>query len=351
MTTSEMSKPKIALTMGDVAGIGPEVIVRACADPRLTECCQPIVVGHPEVLRQAVDLAKAELRIEAIEHLDDTQRPPGLIACWNPTDDEAADVALGSLDARAGRAAYEYLIAAAQAALDTKVDAIATAPLNKRALSLAGLNYPGHTEILAELCGSPPFAMMLHLPTGNIVRGPHGLSVVHVTLHTSIQSVPKLLSTSTVLEKITLVDRFLRDIGSPKPRIGVCALNPHAGECGLFGDEEERVIAPAVSSAVEKGMNATGPFPADTLLRRAVSGEFDAVVAMYHDQGHIALKLIGFDQAVNITLGLPLIRTSPSHGTAFDIAGTGKASADGMLEAVRIAALLSRQSRRQKVTL
>ncbi len=182
--------------------------------------------------------------------------------------------------------------------------------------------------------------MMLYLPPGQIVRGPHGLAVAHATLHTSIASVPGLLSTARILETIVRVDHFLARVGCTKPRIGVCALNPHAGEGGLFGTEERDLIEPAVAKAVTRTISADGPYPADTLLKRAVDGEFDGVVAMYHDQGHIALKLIAFGRAVNVTLGLPIVRTSPSHGTAFDIAGRGLADPTGMLEAIKVATLL-----------
>jgi 4-hydroxythreonine-4-phosphate dehydrogenase len=187
--------------------------------------------------------------------------------------------------------------------------------------------------------------MMLYLPPGERIHSAHGLGVAHVTLHTSIRSVPGLLSRDAIREKIGLIAQFLHDIGCPRPRIGVCALNPHAGEEGLFGNEEQELIAPAVLSAAESGIDARGPLPADTLLKRAVAGEFDGVVAMYHDQGHIALKLIGFDRAVNITLGLPIVRTSPSHGTAFDIAWQGKADAEGMIGAIEIAARLARRAK------
>ena len=253
----------------------------------------------------------------------------------------------GANDARAGRAAYEYLVAAAQAAIAGQVDAITTAPLSKAALHLAGLDYPGHTEILAELCGVRDYAMMLYLPGIKYLPGsgdpiePHNLGVVHATLHTSIRSVPELLTSTLIQEKIGLIDRFLKRTGCPAPRIAVCALNPHAGEEGLFGDEEIRTIASAVASAAQTGISAAGPLPADTLFRRACSGEFNGVVAMYHDQGHIALKLVGVDRAVNVTLGLPIVRTSPSHGTAFDIAWRGTARADGMIEAIRVAAVLA----------
>jgi 4-hydroxythreonine-4-phosphate dehydrogenase len=355
--------PRIALTLGDVAGIGPEVVVRAISEPALHDWCRPVVVGHPAVVERAIRLTGADLTLQAIERIDKVEPEPGVLLCWNPSDDQAADVPPAVNDGRAGQAACEYLSAAAAAALDRRVDAITTAPLSKAALHLAGLHYPGHTEILAELCGVREHAMMLYLPERRIqvsgfgiqentseIRDPKSdissspLGVVHVTLHTSIRSVPGLLTTENVLEKISLIDRFLRHTGIEAPRIGVCALNPHAGEGGLFGDEESQIIAPAVRAAVERRILAAGPFPADTLFRRAAGGEFDGVVAMYHDQGHIALKLIGRHSAVNVTLGLPIVRTSPSHGTAFDIAWQGRASGEGMLEAVRLAATLVTKS-------
>lgn len=339
--------PRIALTMGDVAGIGPEVIVRACLDPRLEGIAQPIVVGHPEVLERAVQLLGAKLQVRSIGKPSDAKVEAGILSCWNPGLEDAAVVRGGENDARSGRAAYDYLIGAIQAAKRGEVDGITTAPLSKAALHLAGLNYPGHTEILAAECGVKEFGMMLYLPAGESVKSPQGLGVVHVTLHTSIRSVPELLSSAGVLEKIELIHHFMREMGCEEPRVGVCALNPHAGEEGIFGDEERRIIAPGVLRAQERGIRAAGPYPADTLLKRAVAGEFDAVVAMYHDQGHIALKLIAFETAVNVTLGLPIVRTSPSHGTAFDIAWQGKGRGEGMLQAIRVAAarIVSRRGR------
>ncbi len=268
------------------------------------------------------------------------------IDCWNPLTPETAAglsaVKPGVLDARAGRAAYEWLVASARAALAQTIDAIVTAPLNKAALHLAGLDYPGHTEILAAECGVSQYAMMLFVPPGQAVRSPRGLGVAHVTLHTSVASVPGLLTTDGVADKISLVRDFLLRIGVVAPRIGVCALNPHAGEEGLFGDEERRIIRPAIDQFVTEGWTIQGPIPADALIRRAIDGEFDGVVAMYHDQGHIPIKLVARDMAVNITLGLPIVRTSPSHGTAFDIAGKGSANPEGMIEAIRMASLLAR---------
>ncbi len=335
--------PRVALTLGDVAGIGPEIIARAVIDPRLYHWCRPVVIGHPEIMRNALRQTGAMIPVVSLASLAEipSNDGPSSVLLFNPGDDAVADVPLGQLDARAGRAAYDYLVAATRTALRGEIDAITTAPLNKAALHLAGLNYPGHTEILAEECGVADFGMMLYLPNGDRVVSPQGLGVVHVTLHTSIRSVPDLLTTSAVREKIGLIDGYLRRIGCTTPRVAVCALNPHGGEAGLFGDEEARIIAPAVVEAQAAGIQVTGPLPADTLLKRAVAGEFDGVVAMYHDQGHIALKLIGFDTAVNITLGLPIIRTSPSHGTAFDIAGQNKADCQGLMQAIRIAALLA----------
>lgn len=332
--------PRIAFTLGDVAGIGPEVVVRAVGDVRVREVCRPIIVGHPVVVARAMKLVGAHFDVTPVSSLAEIDWSSPSIPCWNPSNDDADHVPIGGIDARAGQAAYDYLVAATRAALRGDIDAITTAPLNKAALHAAGLAFPGHTEILAEECGVQEFAMMLYLPPGEPLHGSFGLGVAHVTLHTSIRSVPALLSVPRIQETIQLVDRFLKRVGCQAPRVGVCALNPHAGEEGLFGNEESTLIAPAVEAARQLGIDVSGPIPADALLRRAVHGEFDGVAAMYHDQGHIALKLIGFERAVNVTLGLPIVRTSPSHGTAFDIAWQGRARADGFVEAVRTAAIL-----------
>jgi 4-hydroxythreonine-4-phosphate dehydrogenase len=340
-----MDRPRIALTMGDVAGIGPEVVARACQDRSVRDCCRPVVVGDPRILERALRLIGSAANVRCIDAPDTTGDEESVL-CWNPlaaeTAAELAGVAPGSLDPRAGRAAYEWLVAAAQAALGRSIDAIVTAPLNKAALHLAGLNHPGHTEILAECCGVTRYAMMLFVPPGDAVRSPQGLGVAHVTLHTSVASVPGLMTIDRVAEKISLVHDFLRRIGVARPRIGVCALNPHAGEDGLFGDEDRRIIRPAIDRFLSADWTVEGPVPADALFRRAIGGEFDGVVAMYHDQGHIPIKLVARETAVNITLGLPIVRTSPSHGTAFDIAWKGIASPQGMIEAIRTASALAR---------
>ena len=345
-----MSAPVIAITLGDVAGIGPEVSVRALADAATRGCGNPLIIGHPEIARRAVREAKLDLTIEPVSKPQPIETD-GIIACWLPPEqaitvhgstrlyrpDDCCDVRCGEVDWRAGAAAYVWLVAATRLALSHKIDAIVTAPLHKKALELAGLNYPGHTEILAEECGVDEYAMMLYVPPGRGVGGRYGLGCAHVTLHTSIRSVPELLRTGDIRDAAMLVSNFLKQVGCDNPRIGVCALNPHAGEHGRFGDEEDRIIRPAVEEACALGIDAHGPIPADALMRRAIHGEFDGVAAMYHDQGHIALKLVAFNQAVNVTLGLPIIRTSPSHGTAFDIAGKGQADASGMIAAMATA--------------
>ncbi len=344
---TETRKPLIALTMGDVTGIGPEVVARAATDAQVLEWCDLVVIGDPVVLDRALQCTQQNTAVNVVHSLQTlrSQQQSNSVNCWNPSSENVAGVPVGSIDPRAGQAAYDWLIAATDAALNQEIDAIVTAPLNKAALNAAGLHYPGHTEILAERCGVNDFAMMLYLPVGDIVKSPHGFGVAHVTLHTSIASVPGLLSTNAIQEKIGLVDRFLKQLGCESPHVGVCALNPHGGEQGLFGNEESTLIQPAVEQAQAIGINAFGPLPADTLLQQAIGGKFDGVVAMYHDQGHIALKLIGFNRAVNVTLGLPIIRTSPSHGTAFDIAWTGQADASGMRAAIKVAAALANRQR------
>lgn len=343
MTTVSTTRiPRLALTMGDVAGIGPEVIVRALLDPGIRDQCVPLVVGDADVLARAVELLAAPLQVREVAAPAGAVTEPGVIACWNPSRVDVTDVPPGRIHPRAGQAACEWLMAAARSALCGDIDGIVTAPLSKAALHAGGQHYPGHTEILAEVCDVSDFAMMLYLPRCQVVQGPWGLGVAHVTLHTSLASVPGLLTTQNIKEKIQLLHSFQQRLGCPAPRIGVCALNPHAGEEGLFGDEESRIITPAVAQARAMGIDAAGPHPADTLLQRAVHGAFDGVVAMYHDQGHIALKLIAFQKAVNVTLGLPLVRTSPSHGTGFDISWRNMADGGGMVEAIRVALELIR---------
>ena len=361
-------KPIIAITAGDVSGIGPEVIVRALSDPEVNNACRPLVFCSSQVLQQAIQLCGVSGIFPPL--IPAAQQPadrPSLEAIWSSAPDAIVQFdpqipatslpQNGTVNAAAGEAAFRCLLSAIDLAKAGIVDAIATAPLNKAALHAAGHDFPGHTEILADQCGVDDFAMMLHLSESRIapfrslvsqtavdaVTTESGLSIAHVTLHTSVESVPQLLTVEGIGEKIVLMHQFLERIGCRRKAIAVCALNPHGGEQGLFGIEESTVIEPAIRAAATKNVNVVGPLPVDTLIRRAVMGEFDGVVAMYHDQGHIPIKLIGFDSAVNITLGLPIIRTSPTHGTAFDRAWNPATPADeaGMKEAILTAVKLS----------
>lgn len=336
-------RPILAVTMGDPAGVGPEVIVRAWADERVHQCCRPVVLGHPEMLRKAIRLLGSSQQVILIDEPCEADRSDfATIACLPVGSDNILDVPGGTIDGRTGQAAYEAVVRAIDETLAGRCGGIVTAPLSKAALHAAGHFYPGHTELLAERCGVRDFAMMLYLPPQELPHSPAGLGVAHVTLHMALREVFDHLSPSAVVEKCHLAHRVMSSgFKLPSPRIGVCALNPHGGEGGLFGDEESRIIAPAVDLARTQGIDARGPFPTDTLMVRSRDGEFDAVVAMYHDQGHIALKLLGMHRAVNITLGLPIVRTSVAHGTAFDRAWQGTAEASGMVAAIATAAQLA----------
>ncbi len=325
--------PRLLITMGDAAGVGPEVIARAW--PELCRRCRPAVVGDPDWMRRAVRLAGSPARVEEIAGPDVSAATPKVIPCWRAGAPDLGGVEVGRVSAAAGRAAYDFLCAAIDATLAGDADGIVTAPLHKEGLRAAGLHYPGHTEILAERTGVREFAMVLYV---------EGLAVAHVTLHMALRDVFRHLSAEAVLEKARLLDGLLPKLLGRRPRIGVAALNPHAGDGGLFGDEERRLIRPAVEAALAAGIDVSGPWPADTLFVRARRGEFDGVVAMYHDQGHIALKLLGEWRAVNISAGLPVVRTSVAHGTAYDIAGRGVADASSLVEAVRVAARLAAPS-------
>jgi 4-hydroxythreonine-4-phosphate dehydrogenase len=356
-----MTKPKsnnepmrIAITMGDPAGVGPEVIVGSWCDARLRGINARFVIGRRRIIDRAIQLLGVRLRTIAIESPADAVTDDGLIPVLE-LETDCDGFTPSSESALGGRAAMEAVRRGVELALAGVVDALVTAPLNKAAIHAAGFEVPGHTEYLAQLCGAKNVAMMLYLPPDAIAshRGTRetgdqvGLGVVHVTLHTALRKVFDELSTELIVDRCDLADRFVSSLLqsanlSRAARIGVAALNPHAGEGGLFGNEEAEIIAPAVARARTRGVNATGPLPCDTLMHRAAAGEFDAVVAMYHDQGHIALKLLGLQRAVNVTLGLPIVRTSVAHGTAFDIAWRGLAQSGSMVEAIVTADRLAR---------
>jgi 4-hydroxythreonine-4-phosphate dehydrogenase len=287
----QMSRlPRIAITAGDPAGIGPEIAEKAASDPRVRAACEPIIYGS------------------------DRRFEPGV------------------LSAEAGQAAYQAIVRAVRDAQAHVVQAVATAPINKKAWSLAGLPWRGHTDMLAALTHSPEVAMMFHADT---------LRVVLATIHIPLSDVPSALTIESVRTTIRLTAREMPRFKIPRARIALAGLNPHAGEQGVIGHEEEDVLIPAVQLAREEGIDVTGPWPGDTVFTRAVRGDFDVVIACYHDQGLIPIKLLAFGEAVNVTLGLPIIRTSVDHGTAFDIAGRGAANPESMVQAVLLAARLS----------
>jgi 4-hydroxythreonine-4-phosphate dehydrogenase len=322
--------PRILITMGDAAGIGPEIIAKAWG--RFQSVCLPVVVGDPDRMRWACNVAGASIAVSAIPSIDTAHSSADEMVCIRASSQNVADVLPGKVSRACGLAAYEYLCAAIDSTLAGQAAGIVTAPIHKEGLREAGLRYPGHTEILAERTKASRYAMVLY---GD------GLAVIHVTLHMALRDVFSYLTAEAVLEKIRLLQNLLRRLHRRSPRLAVAALNPHASDGGLFGDEEAKIIEPAVREAQREDVNVTGPWPCDTLFARAARGEFDGIVAMYHDQGHIPLKLRSGMRAVNITAGLPIVRTSVAHGTAYDIAGKGAADPSSLVEAVRVAARLA----------
>jgi 4-hydroxythreonine-4-phosphate dehydrogenase len=319
----------LGLTVGDPAGIGPEITLKAAVDER-TRVARLLAIGSLEALRAARDVVPDGPRLNEVASPEQAAFEPGTLDVLTVPSD--VRVAWGQLSAEAGKIAFDSVARAIELASAGAIDGIVTAPLNKEAIKLGGHPYPGHTEILAELTGTKDFAMMLTA---------HKLRVVHVTTHVGIREMLDRVTTERVLTTIRLADKALRDMGIERPSVGVAGLNPHAGEGGLFGDEEGRVITPAIERARAEGIDATGPWPPDTLFGRAVAGDFDVAIAMFHDQGHIAVKVLGFETGVNATIGLPIVRTSVDHGTAFDIAGTGKASHDSLVEAITVGASMA----------
>jgi 4-hydroxythreonine-4-phosphate dehydrogenase len=328
-----MKNPRLLITLGDVAGIGPEIVARAW--PELVKEADPTVVGDAGWLERAIALIRSNAQVQSIARCSESRPAANRIPCLPATKQDLGRVVSGQVCAEAGQAAYDFLCEAIDRCLAKEADGIVTAPLHKEGLRAAGLNYPGHTEILAERTGTKKFAMLLW---GD------GLAVAHVTLHMALRDVFRQLSPDAVLEKIELLESLVPRLLGRRPRIGVAALNPHASDGGLFGAEEATIIAPAVAMAQARGIEASGPWPADTLFVRAHNGEFDGIVAMYHDEGHIAMKLRCGPRCVNISAGLPIVRTSVAHGTAYDIAGKGIADEGSLIAAARVAAKLAATS-------
>jgi 4-hydroxythreonine-4-phosphate dehydrogenase len=320
---------KLAITMGDPGGVGPEVIVEALNSPEIRRICVPIVIGDASVLEEALAVLKVPLKLRII-------KSPGEAGTAGHSIDLIHQETKKKFQKNrptpeGGGACAGYMIKAIGLALNKRVDGIVTAPISKEGLKMAGFRWPGHTEMLSELTKTKDYAMML-------VGGP--LRVILVTIHTPLKNVPDLITKQKILTTIRLAKKACDMLGMKKPNIAVAGLNPHAGEAGIFGDEEKKKIVPAMKKALSEGIRVSGPYPPDTVFHKAYRGEVDIVVCMYHDQGLIPLKMIAFDTGVNVTVGLPFVRTSPDHGTAYDIAWKGVANPSSMIEAIKLAAKL-----------
>ena len=343
---------KLAITMGDPGGVGPEIIVKALNSPEVKNLCVPIVIGDASVIEEALKLCKSPLSLRIIRSPKEAITTKGLINFIHVIPpDPSFPHSGGFAEAKqkwgekskvetfkknkptteSGGACVSYIKKAAEFALSKQVEGIVTAPISKEALKMAGLKWPGHTEMLADLTRTRDYAMML-------VGGP--LRVILVTIHTALKNVPDLITRQRIAKTLRLAQRACEMLMIKKPKIAVAGLNPHAGEAGIFGDEEIKIIIPAIRQAINEGIPVSGPYPPDTIFHKAYKGEVDIIVCMYHDQGLIPLKMIAFDKGVNVTVGLPFIRTSPDHGTAYDIAWKGIADPSSMIEAIRLAVKL-----------
>ena len=323
-------RPVIGITMGDPVGIGPEIILLALREASIFNMCKPLIIGDEQRLQAAIQCVKSHLTINTIQTPDRGLYKCGSIDVISLSKLDSTKTFWGKPTTQTGKAMTGYIIAAIDMAVSKNIAAIVTCPINKMAMKMAGFNYNGHTELLAEHTKTEKYAMML---AGNKLR------VVLVTIHMPLREVAAFLSTEKILQTIQITwNALYKRFGLKEPRIAVAGLNPHAGEGGMFGDEEENIIAPAIHLAKKEGFNISGPFPPDTLFYYAAKGDYDAVVCMYHDQGLIPFKMLHFTDGVNTTLGLPIIRTSVDHGTAYDIAGTGKADPGSLVAAINMAA-------------
>lgn len=331
--------PLIAITMGDPAGVGPEVVVKALHNPRVQSAALLLVIGNRKVLERAASILDMDLDLETIMTAADIDRTRKQAYLLEQPPHPLEDFPIGCIDATCGQAAVNYILSAVDLASHGEVDAIATAPINKASLQVAGIPYRGHTELLADKTQTEDVAMMLVTP--GRTEPAQWLRVTHATTHIPLVDVAPALTIESILRTVSLTVEGLGQLGLATPRLALAALNPHASDEGLMGDEEALILAPAAEAANQLGFNLEGPSPADTIFLRAIQGEFDAVIALYHDQGHIPIKTHGFERAVNVTLGLPIIRTSVDHGTAFDIAWKGIAREDSLVEAILLAAQMT----------
>jgi 4-hydroxythreonine-4-phosphate dehydrogenase len=333
LTAPEQRKPHIAVTMGDPCGVGPEIIVKALS-ARSTNDFSPLIIGDLLALRRAADLLHARVKFTPVRHVAELSAGGESIPVLTPQELSFHDLAYGHPTEKACAAVIQYIEVAVELALQGAVAAVCTCPIHKANLQRYGFEYPGHTEFLQHLTRAGRVVMML--------VGPQ-LRVSLATIHHSLAEVPRILDHQTLVDTIRITgEALVRDFAMQSPHLAVAALNPHAGEEGKFGQEESQIIRPVIELCARQGYRVSGPYPADTLFFRAYKGEFDAVIAMYHDQGLIPIKLVHFHEAVNLTLGLPIIRTSVDHGTAYDLAGTGSADPGSLQAAIRLAGILAR---------
>lgn len=324
--------PLVAITMGDAAGTGPEIITKSLALAELRAICRPVVIGDAAVMKRALGFTGVALTVRAIRDVSEAVFHPGEIEVLDLANIDLAKLQLGQVDPMAGNAAYEYIKTATELALAGRVGAIVTSAINKESLNRAGHHFDGHTGLLAHLCKAPGATMMLVADK---------LRVSHVSTHVPLRVAIERVKPERIVKVLQLTHDAVRRLGIAKPRLAVAGLNPHAGEHGLFGDEEEKFISPAIAQARAAGLDVHGPFAGDTIFFRTLQGEFDAGIAMYHDQGHVAAKMLGIWRGVNVTLGLPIIRTSVEHGTDFANAGTGRSDPRSLNEAIKLAAAMA----------
>ncbi len=338
-----MEKPVISITMGDPAGIGAEITVRALNNKELYDKARPVVIGSKEVMQDALNLIAFNLKLNVIERLENIKGKYGEIDLLDLANIKLDDFKYGEVSAKAGKAAIDYIFTAIELAKEKKVDAVVTGPIHKEAINAAGYHYAGHTEMFAEKTKTEDYAMML---------ADEEMRVIHVSTHVSLREACELVKKDRVLKVIRLADQAIKGLGIDDPQIGVAGLNPHAGEQGLFGDEEINEITPAIEEAKKEGISVEGPIPPDTIFSKVIGGQYDIAVVMYHDQGHIPMKVTGFKydkstnkwssvSGVNATIGLPIIRTSVDHGVAFGKAGEGRANEESMVQAIKMAIQLA----------
>ena len=326
------NRPILGVTMGDPSGSGPEIVVKALTTPEIRAVCRPIVVGDGATMRQAARIVGQEVPIRSIERVADATHEDGVIEVLDLHNVDLSALQFGKVQAMSGEAAFQAIVKAVDLAKSGETAAVVTSAIHKESMNLAGHHYAGHTEILADLTGTKSVCMLL-------VAG--DFRVTHVSTHCSLRQAIERARKPRIMDVIRLTDEAVRRLGVAQPRIGVAGLNPHSGEGGLFGDEEIQEITPAIEAARAEGYNVTGPVPPDTVFFRMTEGQYDAVVAMYHDQGHIPTKVLSFDEGVNVTLGLPIIRTSVDHGTVFGKAGKGTARPASMIAAIKLGAQMA----------